>query len=63
MRKIVIGEVAMQGPGQLKWAVADNIRSLLSFKAYCTILNWQFHLNYLVLTVCDITEGKDDYVA
>jgi len=41
--------------------VADNIRSSLSlYSMQCTILNWQFHLNYLVLPVSNVTEGEDE---
>jgi len=45
-------------------AVADNIRSLISLcSPFSTILNRQFHLNYLHLSTCEIIDSKDDCVA
>ena len=48
----------------LKLAMADNIQSSQPFySTLCAILNWQFHLNYLVLTICKNLKGKGDHVA
>ena len=57
--KVINGEVAVLADN-----MADNTRSSLScYSTPRTILNWQFHLNYVFLTVCNITGGKDNYVA
>jgi hypothetical protein len=54
----------VQGLGHPKLAVADNIQSSQPFyNTLHAILNCQFHLNYLFLTVCKFSEGKGDYVA
>ena len=48
----------------LPLAVADNIRSSLScYSTLSGILNWEFHSSYIVLMVCEITEGADNCVA
>ena len=48
----------------LELAVADNIRSLLALCSKSrTISNRQFYLNYLFISLCDVTEGKDEFMA
>ena len=41
--------------------MAFNFWSSLSlYSTLCKILDWNFRLNYSVLTVCKITQGKDE---
>jgi hypothetical protein len=73
MRKVIVGEVAVLADnwqvtrvslGHVQLAVSDNIRSLLKLCSKSrTISNRQDHFNYLFISMCNITEEKDEFVA
>ena len=45
-------------------AMADNIRSLPAYyRALCKISNWQICLYYILIVVCNVTEGGNYCVA
>jgi hypothetical protein len=65
---LLIGEVAVlannKGPVICQLAVADNIRSfLVHYSTFCAISNQHFCLYYILIVVCNITEGEDHPVA
>jgi hypothetical protein len=62
---LLISEVAVLANNNIcQLAVADNIRSFLAhYSTFCAISNQQFCLYYILIVVCNITEGKDHPVA